>query len=35
MTPRPARHLVRAYLALTGYDGITLTYKVHKNVKYY
>ena len=24
MTPRPARYLVRAYLALVGYDGITL-----------
>ena len=24
MTPRPARHLVRAYLNLVGYDGITL-----------
>jgi hypothetical protein len=24
MTPRPARHLVRAYLAIVGYDGITL-----------
>lgn len=24
MTPRPAPRLVRAYLRLTGYDGITL-----------
>ena len=24
MTPIPARHIIRWYLALTGYDGITL-----------